>query len=98
MVHNTRVHITRHKRYIRGVESFRGVAWNRKRISRFYGGFGLVVTLFLLGYAFGPLLWAPLSEFFGRRWIFYISFTGYLASTFLCAFANDFAALLVGRF
>lgn len=59
---------------------------------------GLVTTVFLLGYAFGPLFWAPLSEFFGRRWIFYISFTGYLAFTFLCAFANDFAALLVGRF
>jgi DHA1 family multidrug resistance protein-like MFS transporter len=59
---------------------------------------GLVITLFLLGYCFGPLFWAPLSEFFGRRWIFYISFTGYLAFNFLCAFANNFAALLIGRF
>jgi DHA1 family multidrug resistance protein-like MFS transporter len=58
----------------------------------------LVITLFLLGYCFGPLFWAPLSEFFGRRWIFYISFTLYLAFTFLCAFANNFAALLIGRF
>lgn len=59
---------------------------------------GLVITLFLLGYCFGPLFWAPLSEFFGRRWIFYISFTLYLAFNFLCAFAPNFAALLVGRF
>ncbi|TVY50191.1 Efflux pump FUBT, partial [Lachnellula cervina] len=59
---------------------------------------GLVITLFLLGYCFGPLFWAPLSEFYGRRWIFYISFTGFLVFTFLCAFANNFAALLVGRF
>jgi MFS transporter, DHA1 family, multidrug resistance protein len=59
---------------------------------------GLVITLFLLGYCFGPLFWAPLSEFFGRRWIFYISFSLYLVFTFLCAFANNFAALLVGRF
>ncbi|TVY33447.1 Efflux pump [Lachnellula subtilissima] len=59
---------------------------------------GLVVTLFLLGYCFGPLFWAPLSEFYGRRWVFYISFTGYLIFTFLCAFANNFAALLIGRF
>lgn len=58
----------------------------------------MAITVFLLGYAFGPLLWAPLSEFFGRRWIFHISFTGYLAFTSLCAFANDFAALFVGRF
>lgn len=59
---------------------------------------GLVVTLFLLGYCFGPLFWAPLSEFFGRRWIFYISFTLYLVFNFLCAFAPNFGSLLVGRF
>jgi DHA1 family multidrug resistance protein-like MFS transporter len=59
---------------------------------------GLVVTLFLLGYCFGPLFWAPLSEFYGRRWIFYISFTLYVVFNFLCAFANNFAALLIGRF
>ncbi|TGO39917.1 hypothetical protein BHYA_0045g00110 [Botrytis hyacinthi] len=58
----------------------------------------LVISVFLLGYCFGPLFWAPLSEFFGRRWIFYISFTLYLAFNFLCAFANNFAALLIGRF
>ncbi|KAG9241059.1 major facilitator superfamily domain-containing protein [Calycina marina] len=59
---------------------------------------GLVVTLFLLGYCFGPLFWAPLSEFYGRRWISYISFTGYIAFNFLCAWAPNFAALLIGRF
>lgn len=59
---------------------------------------GLVVTLFLLGYVFGPLLWAPLSEFFGRRWVFYFTFLLYLAFNFLCAFAPNFGALLVGRF
>lgn len=59
---------------------------------------GLVITLFLLGYVFGPLFWAPLSEFFGRRWIFYISFTLYLIFNFLCAFAPNFAALLIARF
>ena len=45
---------------------------------------GLVVTLFLLGYVFGPLLWAPLSEFFGRRWVFYFCFVLTWPSTF-CA-------------
>lgn len=58
----------------------------------------LVITLFLLGYVFGPLLWAPLSEFYGRRYIFYITFAGYFAFTFLCAFTKSFAGLLVGRF
>ncbi|CAL5873004.1 uncharacterized protein PFLUO_LOCUS7273 [Penicillium psychrofluorescens] len=59
---------------------------------------GLVTTLFLLGYCAGPLFWAPLSEFYGRRWIFYTSFTIYLAFGFLCAFTPNFAGLLVGRF
>ncbi|PYH91730.1 MFS general substrate transporter [Aspergillus ellipticus CBS 707.79] len=59
---------------------------------------GLVTTLFLLGYCAGPLFWSPSSEFYGRRWIFYISFTIYLAFGFLCAFAPNFAGLLVGRF
>lgn len=59
---------------------------------------GLVITLFLLGYTFGPLFFAPLSEFFGRRWIFYITFIGYIAFNFLCAWAPNFGSLLVGRF
>ncbi|EFY93947.1 MFS multidrug transporter, putative [Metarhizium acridum CQMa 102] len=58
----------------------------------------LTITLFLLGYCAGPLLFAPLSELYGRRWIFYISFTMYIAFNFLCAFAPNFGGLLVGRF
>jgi DHA1 family multidrug resistance protein-like MFS transporter len=57
----------------------------------------LVTTLFLLGYCAGPLVFAPLSEFYGRRWVFYLTFTGYLAFNFLCAFTPNFAGLLVGR-
>ncbi|KAK5097785.1 hypothetical protein LTR70_002827 [Exophiala xenobiotica] len=59
---------------------------------------GLVMTLFLLGYCFGPLFFAPLSEFFGRRWIFYFTFIGYIVFNFLCAWAPNFGALLAGRF
>ncbi|KAF3396407.1 hypothetical protein F1880_007184 [Penicillium rolfsii] len=59
---------------------------------------GLTITLFLLGYCAGPLIFAPLSEFYGRRYIFYITFVLYLAFTFLCAFPPNFASLLVGRF
>ncbi|KGO73014.1 Major facilitator superfamily domain, general substrate transporter [Penicillium italicum] len=59
---------------------------------------GLTITLFLLGYCAGPLIFAPLSEFYGRRWIFYISFAFYLSFNFLCAFAPNLGALLVGRF
>lgn len=58
----------------------------------------LTTSVFLVAYAGGPLLWAPLSEHFGRKWIFQASFLGYLAFNFLCAFAPNFAALIVGRF
>ncbi|KAH6608488.1 major facilitator superfamily domain [Trichoderma cornu-damae] len=59
---------------------------------------GLTITLFLLGYCAGPLIFAPLSEMYGRRWIFYSTFSAYLAFNFLCAFAPNFGSLLVGRF
>ncbi len=71
-------------------------------ISRYFGvsmvAAGLTITLFLLGYVAGPLVFAPLSEFYGRRWIFFITFSLYLAFNFLCAFAPNFGSLLVGRF
>ena len=28
----------------------------------------LAIALYVLGFAFGPLLWAPISEMFGRKW------------------------------
>lgn len=59
---------------------------------------GLTITLFLLGYCAGPLVFAPLSEFYGRRPIFLVTFTAYIAFTFLCAFAPNFGSLLMGRF
>ena len=57
----------------------------------------LTTTLFLLGFCAGPFIFAPLSEFYGRRWIFYISFLSYMAFTLLCAFTPNFGGLLVGR-
>lgn len=57
----------------------------------------LILTMFLLGYCCGPLVFAPLSEFYGRRIVFYGTFTLYIAFNFLCAFAPNFASLLIGR-
>ena len=71
-------------------------------ISRHFGvseeAANLVTTLFLLGYCAGPLLWGPLSEFYGRRYVFYSTFIIYMALNFACAFTPTFAGLLVGRF
>lgn len=53
---------------------------------------GLVTTVFLLAYCAGPLFWAPVSEWYGRKWIFTVSFSGYIAFNFLCAFAPNCTA------
>lgn len=58
----------------------------------------LGVSLFVLGFAIGPFLWAPLSELFGRQILF---FTTYMALTLFCvgcAVAQNIETLLVCRF
>ncbi|TQV93115.1 multidrug resistance protein [Cordyceps javanica] len=56
------------------------------------------VSLYVLGFAVGPLLWAPLSEIHGRRSVFFFSFAGMTVFTVGAACANSMAALLVLRF
>lgn len=38
----------------------------------------LTISLFVSGYCVGPLLWGPLSEQYGRRPIFIVSFFGFV--------------------
>jgi multidrug resistance protein len=56
------------------------------------------ISLFVLGFALGPLLWAPLSEIYGRQSIFVISYCLFTAFAAGCAGANDIGTLLVLRF
>lgn len=58
----------------------------------------LPVAIFLVGYIFGPMVFSPLSESFGRRMCFISSFTLYTLFTLACAFAPNWPALLVFRF
>jgi multidrug resistance protein len=58
----------------------------------------LGVSLFVLGFAIGPLLWAPLSEVFGRQWLFIGTYAALTAFNAGCAGANDAATLIVLRF
>ncbi|KAL2112244.1 hypothetical protein VUR80DRAFT_8199 [Thermomyces stellatus] len=58
----------------------------------------LGVSLFVLGFAIGPLLWAPLSELFGRQVLFsgtYMALTAFSAG---CAGAKNIQTLIVLRF
>ncbi|OAA63189.1 Major facilitator superfamily domain, general substrate transporter [Cordyceps fumosorosea ARSEF 2679] len=58
----------------------------------------LGVSLFVLGFALGPLLWAPLSEVVGRQKLFFISYLALTAFNAGAAGANSMAALIVLRF
>jgi MFS family permease len=58
----------------------------------------LGLSLFVLGFALGPLIWAPLSEMYGRKSIFVISYTAYTAFSMAAACAPNITALLVLRF
>jgi MFS family permease len=57
----------------------------------------LTITLFVLGFGVGALLFAPLSEMFGRRWPVIISMGLYFIFTFPSAFARNVTTLVVGR-
>lgn len=58
----------------------------------------LGLSLYVLGFALGPLIWAPLSEMYGRKCIYIISFTAYTAFSVAAACAPNIEALLVFRF
>ncbi|KAI0007343.1 major facilitator superfamily domain-containing protein [Xylariaceae sp. FL0662B] len=58
----------------------------------------LVVSIFVVGFAFGPLLLSPLSELYGRRIIYNVSNVVHLGFTIGCALAPNIAAFIVFRF
>ncbi|KAK9452626.1 major facilitator superfamily domain-containing protein [Dipodascopsis uninucleata] len=58
----------------------------------------LLVSLYMLGFVLGPLFWAPLSEYVGRRYILYSSFSLYICFTIGCAVAPSIGSLLTFRF
>lgn len=56
------------------------------------------VSLFVVGFAFGPLLWAPLSEIYGRRRIFIISYTFLTLWQAVTCASQNIQSVLVFRF
>lgn len=56
------------------------------------------VSIYILGYAFGPLLLASMSEMYGRLIVYHVSNVVYLAFTIGCALSTDTAMFLVFRF
>jgi len=58
----------------------------------------LGISLFVLGFALGPLLWAPFSELYGRQTVFLGTYIGFTVFNAGAAGAPNIASLLVLRF
>ncbi|KAL4895815.1 major facilitator superfamily domain-containing protein [Aspergillus ambiguus] len=58
----------------------------------------LGVSLFVLGFAIGPLLWAPLSEMFGRQAVFFVTYLALTAFNCGSAGAQNIWTLIILRF
>lgn len=58
----------------------------------------LGTTLYLFGFGLGPLLWAPLSEVYGRRIAVMVPMFIAICFSFGSATAKDFQTLMLTRF
>ncbi|CAH0050493.1 unnamed protein product [Clonostachys solani] len=58
----------------------------------------LGISLFVLGFAIGPLFWAPLSELFGRQYAFLSTYTALVIFNVGAAVAQNIQTLIILRF
>ncbi|CAI9626637.1 mfs general substrate transporter [Alternaria burnsii] len=58
----------------------------------------LGTSLFVFGYAFGPLMWAPFSELYGRKPPLIIAAFGFAIFSIAVAVAKDLQTILICRF
>lgn len=58
----------------------------------------LGVSLFVFGFASGPIIWGPMSELYGRRMIMVVSLFGYTCFSFAVGAANDIQTIMICRF
>lgn len=58
----------------------------------------LIMSIFLLAYAVGPFLLAPLSEMYGRVVVLQLANMVYLVFNTVCGFARTREQMLVFRF
>ncbi|KAK4900200.1 hypothetical protein LTR27_002424 [Elasticomyces elasticus] len=58
----------------------------------------LCVSLYVLGFAFGPLLWAPVSEVYGRKWSMEPAMIGLALFSIGTAVSKNAASIFITRF
>jgi MFS family permease len=57
----------------------------------------LPISVYLIGYVFGPVIWGPLSEQYGRRNLTVGTFIMFCVWTMSCAVAPNWPAFLIFR-
>lgn len=58
----------------------------------------LGVSLYVLGFALGPIIWAPISELYGRRYPLIISSFGFSIFNLAVATGKDVQTIFISRF
>ncbi|KAI2470562.1 polyamine transporter 1 [Annulohypoxylon bovei var. microspora] len=58
----------------------------------------LGISLFVIGFAIGPLIWAPLSEMYGRQILFFCTYMGLTAFNAGAAGSQNIQTLIILRF
>lgn len=58
----------------------------------------MITGIYVLGFVVGPLLWAPMSEIYGRRLLFVLTYIPFTAFNAACCGGQDMNTLLVLRF
>ncbi|ODQ66861.1 putative MFS multidrug transporter [Nadsonia fulvescens var. elongata DSM 6958] len=58
----------------------------------------LGISIYILGFASGPIIWAPASELFGRKYPQLLSLLGFTIFSAASAVAKDIQTLLITRF
>ena len=59
--------------------------------------FVLLNSIYLVGFAVGPLIFGPMSEYFGRQPVLIATYIGYTLFTLACALSPTYAALVIFR-
>ena len=67
-------------------------------MSRVIFSLALPISVYVVGFIFGPMLYGPLSESFGRKKGLLFPFTIYTAFTLGCALSTNWSMFLVFRF
>jgi multidrug resistance protein len=58
----------------------------------------LGLSIFVLGFALGPLIFAPLSELYGRQVLYFATFGAFVSFNVGCATAQNIWSLIILRF